>query len=134
MVCVHEEWTDTGIFDENGRLVEIQSVGRDITERKQAENEIRRQREAAHLREKLASLGSLLAGVAHELNNPLSVVVGRAIMLEDEVEDPRARVSLADCALPLNAALESLRPSWPSPVTSRARLNQSISVRCSMPS
>jgi PAS domain S-box-containing protein len=91
----YEEWTDTGIFDETGQLIEIQSVGRDITERKQAENEIRSQREAAHLREKLASLGSLLAGVAHELNNPLSVVVGRAIMLEDEVEDPRARDSLS---------------------------------------
>ena len=91
----HEEWTDTGIFDEHGQLVEIQSVGRDVTERKQAEAEIRRQREAAHLRERLASLGSLLAGVAHELNNPLSVVVGRAIMLEDEVDDPVARASLS---------------------------------------
>lgn len=90
----HEEWTDSGIFDERGQLIEIQSVGRDITERKQAEVEIRRQREAAHLREKLASLGSLLAGVAHELNNPLSVVVGRAIMLEDEVHDPMVRASL----------------------------------------
>ena len=69
-------------------------LGRDITERKQAESEIRRQREAAHLREKLASLGSLLAGVAQELNNPLSVVVGRAIMLEDEAQDPAVRASL----------------------------------------
>ena len=42
----------------------------------------------------MASLGSLLAGVAHELNNPLSVVVGRAIMLEDEVDDPVVRASL----------------------------------------
>ena len=91
----YEEWTDTGIFDEHGQLVEIQSVGRDVTERKQAEAEIRRQREAAHLRERLASLGSLLAGVAHELNNPLSVVVGRAIMLEDEVNDPVVRASLS---------------------------------------
>ena len=90
----YEEWTDSGIFDERRQLIEIQSVGRDITERKQAEAEIRRQREAAHLREKLASLGSLLAGVAHELNNPLSVVVGRAIMLEDEAQDPMVRASL----------------------------------------
>ena len=91
----HEEWSDIGVFDEQGQLVEIQSVGRDVTQRKQAEAEIRRQREAAHLRERLASLGSLLAGVAHELNNPLSVVVGRAIMLEDEVDDPVVRASLS---------------------------------------
>jgi PAS domain S-box-containing protein len=32
-----QEWSDRGIFDADGRLVELQSVGRDITERKRAE-------------------------------------------------------------------------------------------------
>jgi PAS domain S-box-containing protein len=36
-----QEWNDHGIFDEQGRLVEVQSVGRDITERKQAEESLR---------------------------------------------------------------------------------------------
>lgn len=60
----------------------------DITERKHAEEEMERQKEALHQSEKLSALGELLAGVAHELNNPLSVVVGHALMLEEESDDP----------------------------------------------
>jgi CheY-like chemotaxis protein/anti-sigma regulatory factor (Ser/Thr protein kinase) len=41
-----------------------------------------------HQSEKLSALGELLAGVAHELNNPLSVVVGHSLMLEEEIDDP----------------------------------------------
>ncbi|MEM7060833.1 MAG: PAS-domain containing protein [Pseudomonadota bacterium] len=60
----------------------------DITDAKQAAAELDRQREMLHQSEKLSALGELLAGVAHELNNPLSVVVGHALMLEEELEDP----------------------------------------------
>lgn len=88
-------WTDRGIFDESGKLVEVQSVGRDVTERvkaeqarEEAEAEISRQRENLHQSEKLSALGSLLAGVAHELNNPLSVVIGYSSMLKEFATDP----------------------------------------------
>lgn len=47
------------------------------------EAQVARQRELIHQQEKLSALGALLGGVAHELNNPLSVVIGRAAILQD---------------------------------------------------
>src|SRR3954451_22815410 len=63
----------------------------DLTALKVAEAEVQRHREALHQSEKLTALGSLLAGVAHELNNPLSVVTGYAEMLRDTATDPATR-------------------------------------------
>jgi len=52
----------------------VSSVVRDITERRQTEETLRHT-------EKLAAMSSLLAGVAHELNNPLAVVRGQIELL-----------------------------------------------------
>ncbi len=61
----------------------------DLTERKEAETKIARQQEALQQSEKMAALGGLLAGVAHELNNPLSVVVGQATLLMEGPQEPK---------------------------------------------
>ncbi len=67
----------------------IVSTTLDLTERKALEAEKTRQREALYQSEKINALGALLAGVAHELNNPLSVVVGQALLLGETVDDPK---------------------------------------------
>ncbi len=61
----------------------------DLTERKQAEAKITHQQEALQQSEKMAALGGLLAGVAHELNNPLSVVVGQTTLLMEGSTEPK---------------------------------------------
>ncbi len=67
----------------------IVASAQDLTERRAVEEQMARQREALYQSEKLSALGALLAGVAHELNNPLSVVVGHAQLLKETASDPR---------------------------------------------
>ena len=69
---------DRARFEE--RLAESEALL--AAERKEAEVALQRSRDALYQSEKLSALGSLLAGVSHELNNPLSIVVAQAVMME----------------------------------------------------
>jgi len=78
----------------SGRLIEhegedvIVFASTDLSRQLEIEEEMTRQREALHQSEKLSALGELLSGIAHELNNPLSVLVGQALLLKETVDDP----------------------------------------------
>lgn len=52
---------------------------------------LKEQHEALLHREKVAALGSLLSGVAHELNNPLAIVIAQAELLEETATDEATR-------------------------------------------
>ena len=72
--------------DAEGTVFYTASIS-DLSERFSAAQQIERQREALRQSEKLSAMGSLLAGVSHELNNPLAIVMGRASLLEEKCED-----------------------------------------------
>lgn len=60
-------WAQRGIFDDSGRLVEVQAVSRDDTE-------IHDAREQLYQGAKMATLGEMATGLAHEMNQPLTVM------------------------------------------------------------
>jgi signal transduction histidine kinase len=58
--------------DSDGRPIRFIGISINVTPRKQAEAELRQKQEQLIQADKLASIGELAAGVAHELNNPLN--------------------------------------------------------------
>ncbi|MEJ0062590.1 MAG: ATP-binding protein [Alphaproteobacteria bacterium] len=94
MVLHHQDGRSTPVavsarvIDYQGEMAAVLGLY-DLSDRKQAEEQIVKQQEALQQSEKMAALGGLLAGVAHELNNPLSVIVGQATLLKESSKEPK---------------------------------------------
>lgn len=75
-------WVQTTIapiFDEQGALANYVSIRFDITDMKKAQvNLIESNR--------MASLGEMASGIAHEINNPLTIILGRLTLLRKRIE------------------------------------------------
>ena len=68
------------ILDDRGEVVFTVGISRDITDRLIAEE---KSAESA----KMASLGEMAGGIAHEINNPMSVILGKTRQLQRALED-----------------------------------------------
>jgi PAS domain S-box-containing protein len=89
-------WTHVvidSIHDDNGGLIGFAKITRDITERRRAQAEIERTREALVQAQKMEAIGRLTGGVAHDFNNLLTVIRASADFLKrpNLPEEKRAR-------------------------------------------
>ena len=83
-------------FDDAGALIGFAKVTRDITDRRNLQEEVDRTREALSQAQKLEAIGRLTGGVAHDFNNLLTVIRGSAELLRKPGLSEEKRVRYVD--------------------------------------
>jgi len=76
------ETSGVPIFDEDGNLIGYRGVDRDISHRKQAEEDKKRLEAHLNQAQKMEAIGTLAGGIAHQFNNALSGITGNLDLLE----------------------------------------------------
>lgn len=80
--------------DEKGAVVGTLGVIKDLTEKKKLEEELKKAQSELVQKDKLAAIGRLASGVAHELNDPLTSILTFSNLLKEETVEESSRESL----------------------------------------
>ncbi len=79
----------TVIRDSDKKPIMMYGLNTDVTEQLKIKNELELERTKSLRNAKLASLGEMSAGIAHEINNPLAIIAGSVGLLERLASDPQ---------------------------------------------
>ncbi|MFM6929611.1 MAG: ATP-binding protein [Bdellovibrio sp.] len=74
------------VKDENGVINGYLGVAEDVTQKKERERLLKEQEEKILVSSRLASLGEMAAGIAHEINNPLTIINGYTSVLRKNLQ------------------------------------------------
>ena len=70
----------TAVYDDQGVLIGCEAIAKDLTR-------VKTMMEQLVSSEKMASVGQMAAGVAHEINTPLGIILGYAQLMKDDFEE-----------------------------------------------
>ncbi|MFL5414325.1 MAG: two-component system sensor histidine kinase NtrB [Myxococcales bacterium] len=90
----------------DGRLVGRVVTLTDLTARKRAEEELRRSQAQLRMADRLATVGTLSAGVAHEINNPLAYTIANLGYVAERLRDLPGSLDLDEVDTAIAEALE----------------------------
>jgi PAS domain S-box-containing protein len=97
------------ILDKTGKVIELFGSIQDVTEQKKTEEKEKQMQQELNIASRLASIGAMASGIAHEINNPLTSVIGFSQLLMDKMPQNAIQLPMDEIKVTHDAIREDLK-------------------------